>query len=72
MVNISVQVCSNVLSDQLILSSLDSLENLLFVKNLIFFQSTERTPIEHELFDKFLMHDPEASMFIFINKYSLL
>lgn len=25
------------------------------------FQSTERTPIEHELFDKFLMHDSEAS-----------
>ena len=24
-------------------------------------QSTERVPIEHELFDKFLLHDPEAS-----------
>lgn len=27
------------------------------------FQSAERTPIEHELFDKFLIHDPEASKF---------
>ena len=31
-------------------------------KNL-FFQSTERMPIEHELFDKLLMHDSEASKF---------
>ena len=35
---------------------------------ILFVKSTERTPIEHELFDKFLMHDSEASMFVLMNR----
>ncbi|CAF3644400.1 unnamed protein product [Rotaria sordida] len=41
-------------------------------EDVIPYTSTERTPIEHELFDKFLLHDSEASMKIFISKYFII
>ena len=37
------------------------LTDFFFFFVFLLIQSTERTPIEHELFDKFLLHDPDAS-----------